>query len=178
MLAPILVSETMIREILANNEPRSIDPAVSSVIFLCSKWGDRLSNEFHIVHDRSKPVYAERNFIEKFMTRDIEPQAIGYDRRTMTFPLRARSLAFGDSQVIPQLQVSDIVAGGLAAFGVNKINKRDHDLAKMLDGVGILRFVVNAIWPSPEVDPKKLGTDQVGGINPVDHIAEFLEKRA
>jgi len=178
VLGPILASGPMIREILANNEPRSIDPAVSNAILHCSLWGDRFREEFDVVHDRSKPVYAERAGIEKFMDRTVEPKVIGYDRRKFSFPLRARSLTFADSHQVPQLQVSDLVAGALAAHAVNKISGKDAELAKTLEDAGIMRFIANILWPSPEVDPKKLGTEEVGGINPVEYIAEHMEQRS
>jgi hypothetical protein len=66
------------------------------------------------------------------------------------------------------------VAGALATHAIYKIGGKDAELAHVLEDAGIMRFIMNILWPSPEADPRKLGIEQVGGVNPVEYIAEYI----
>lgn len=174
-IAPLLASEQFIDQILEGNPARSIDPALQSFVTHCVIWGDqRLKCEFRMFHDRSKPLYAERDTISAFMDPNVEPAIIGYDRRKFTFPLRARVLEFGDSKESPQLQLADLIAGSVMAWAASKASDLYSDLALDLEGVGIERLVTNSLWPSLAITPEELGTSEVGGINAIDHIAKHL----
>jgi len=176
-MAPILASQPYIHEILRENGPRSIDPAVTNFVLHCQEWGRRLQGNFDVVHDHSKPMYAERELLHGLVGTDVEARTlIGYDRRRFEFPLRAQSLTFADSRVTPQLQVSDLVAGAIAAEGIGKIKETETDLTEMLKTVNLERFLIGAQWPSLEVTPQQLGTEEVGGINATDFMAAHLEK--
>ncbi|MCO5411095.1 DUF3800 domain-containing protein [Ralstonia mojiangensis] len=178
MLAPILVSRRYIDEILKSNTRGSIDPAVHSFVNHCITWGDnRFKSDFRVVHDRSKPLFASRDILAAFMDASVEPETIGYDRRTFTFPLRARELQFADSHNSVQLQVADLIAGAVMAFGAHRASGTHDDLAPTLGAVGIERFVTDCLWPSLAVTPEELGTEKVGGINMVDHVAAHLTAR-
>jgi hypothetical protein len=177
LVAPILYSRQEIGPILELNGPTSIDPAVTNVVHHCHEWGQRLPDGFDVVHDQSKPVYADRAVFAAFMDKSVEPRLIGTDRRKFYFPLRARSLTFGASHEIPQLQISDLIAGAAMHLAAVRITKSNSELAKQLDQAGLERLLTHVLWPSPEVDPRKLGTEQKGGIDSVDYITEFMMKR-
>jgi hypothetical protein len=174
-IAPLILSQRFILEILEANPPRSIDPAVHSFVVQCGIWGDqRLNGEFNVIHDRSKPLYAERDTLALFMNPTISPVTIGYDRRKFTFPLRVRRLDFGDSHEFPQLQVADLIAGSVMAWAANHASGLYPELAIHLEAAGIKRLVSEALWPSTAVTPEQLGTEEVGGINAVDYLANHF----
>lgn len=178
MLAPFLVAEHSINDILENINYLSIDPAVPSFFNHCVAWGEQYGAEFDVLHDESKPLYAERETLRMFMDKTIPPTEIGYDRRKFVFPLKAKSLEFGNSRKFPQLQMADLVASASAYLCSCRANGTMDEFAQALETDARLdRFVINALWPSAEVTPEALETDQEGGINAVNFIADTLSKK-
>lgn len=176
-IAPILATEPLIHDILEHNGPASIDPAIPSFFEHCAYWGDSTGEYFDVLHDKSKTLFQEKEAVEMFMSKDIPHAEIGYDRRKYGFPLKANGISFGDSKSDPRLQVVDLIAGssGYWATGLATGNT-DDQFCKQLHELGMPLFTANALWPSMEVDPKKMGTIHNGGINAVDYMTEQLSK--
>lgn len=178
MLAPFLVAEHSIAELLENIDSLALDPAVPSFFNHCVAWGDQYGAEFDVLHDESKPLYAERDTLRAFMDKSIPYTEIGFDKRKFEFPLKANNLEFGDSKKISQLQMADLIASASAYLNLCRINGNMDDFARGLEVDALLdRFVINALWPSTDVTPAALETDQEGGINAVNFIAEALSRR-
>lgn len=174
--APYLIAEREIDYILDGVNYLALDPAMGAVFDQLSRWGTQLGHEFLAIHDVSKPVAAERTTLEAMMNPAATPTLIGYDRRRFEFPLKARTLNFADSRDLPQLQVVDLLAGATAYFASAVALSVQDELAEQLDRAGIQRFTVNAIWPAPNVTPQALGTNETGGVNATDYMAEALAK--
>jgi hypothetical protein len=178
MLAPFLVAERSIGEILENIDYLTLDPAIPSFFNHCVAWGEQYGAEFDVLHDESKPLYKERDTLRLFMDKTIPATEIGFDRRKFVFPLKAKSLDFGNSRMFRQLQMADLVASASAYLYSCRANVAMNDFSQALETEAQLdRFVINAIWPSKDVTPAALETDQEGGINAVDYIADVLTKK-
>lgn len=178
MLAPFLVAESSIDDILKNIDYLSLDPAIPSFFNHCVAWGEQYGADFDVLHDDSKPLYAAQDTLRMFMDRTIPPTKIGYDRRRFVFPLKAKTLNFGDSRVCRQLQMADLVAGACAYLCSCRANGSMNDFAQALETEAQLdRFVINALWPSKDVTPAALETEQEGGINAADYIADVLSTK-
>lgn len=174
-LAPILISERLINFILSSNDKNSIDPAIPAFVQHCSFWGEEFGGPFELVHDESKPIFQNKEMLEDLMSRGEQEQVIGYDRRKMIFPLRARGVTFGKSEDDPRLQIADLIASASAHWMSGLIRPPEKkDFWEALRGTNIARFGQDAIWPTPEVTPQELDTVHDGGINATDHMAEFL----
>ncbi len=168
---PYLYAEAVIDDLLEGIDYTALDPAIGFVFNQLSHWGKQFGREFLAIHDVSKPVAGEQATFEAMMNPTAQPKLIGYDRRKFEFPLR-----FADSHDLPQLQVADLLAGAMAYFGSAVARSARDDLANQLEHVGIERFTIHAIWPSPDVTPQRLGTEEVGGINAANFMADALAK--
>lgn len=175
--APYIVAEREIDELLENVTYLAMDPALGDVFHQLSAWGTQFGGEFAAVHDQSKPIWAEREALAEMMDPVAEPTLIGYDRRKFEFPLRASRLDFADSAGVPQLQVVDLLAGAVCHFGSAMARSTRDEFTDALDAAGIERFTIQALWPELAVSPKDLGTEEVGGINATDFMAEALFRR-
>ncbi|NOX09585.1 MAG: DUF3800 domain-containing protein [Gammaproteobacteria bacterium] len=176
-LSPILETEKLISEILVAVDSNSIDPAIPAFYEHCANWGDKFEHEFDVLHDTSKPLFQEKDTLEALMSKDKTYEKIGYDRRSYTFPLRANGVVFCDSKNDERIQVVDLIASssGYWAKGLLEVNSQDQ-FWEQLNDIDLKQFVIGTLWPTPEVDPAKLGTNTGGGINAVDHITEHLCK--
>ncbi|ENQ8703503.1 DUF3800 domain-containing protein [Vibrio harveyi] len=166
-----------IDESLAGIDKSALDPSIPSLFCQCVTWGKLHPKGFHIVHDDSHAISQKADLYAKFMDWTQDDIEIGYDRRTFTLPLKARSLQFGDSTQYPQLQVADIIASSVAywAAGIASGETEDY-FFKELDGLNLNRLLTpNVIWPTQKVTPKELGTVHNGGLNTADTVAEFLK---
>lgn len=178
MLAPFLAAERSIDDILESIDYLSLDPAIPSFFNHCVAWGEQYGAEFDVLHDESKPLYAERDTLRMLMDKTIPPTEIGYDRRKFVFPLKTKSLDFGNSKMFRQLQMADLVASASAYLCSCRANGAMNDFAQALETEAQLdRFVISALWPSKDVTPAALETDQGGGINATDYIADVLAKK-
>ena len=176
-LAPLLLSERVIFEVLRHNK-NSIDPAIPAFFHLCAKWGDHVGMPFSTLHDEATALSQERDFLRRFMWGGDEERLVGYDRRQFVLPLRATDLRFGRSENDVRIQVADILASSVCfwANGFADPSKRGI-LWEEIDAANVGRFVIGALWPSTEVTPTGLGTNESGGVNPADATADFLATR-
>ncbi len=173
LLSPFFHSR--IPKIIENLGANALDPSIPGFFDHCAYWGDYSGEKFDVLHDNSKPIFQEKDSLEQCMLDDIPDQVIGYDRRQVGFPLKAKGVNFGDSKEDSRLQVVDLLASSTAywANGIAK-NQKNSQLWQILDEIDPKQFTLRTIWPSLEVTPSELGTDGGGGTNPVDRIAHEL----
>lgn len=174
---PYIVAEREIDDILEGGTYIALDPAIGAVFHHMSVWGTQLGEEFLAIHDESKPVWAEREKLALMMDPDAVPTLVGYDRRRFEFPLKARTLSFANSRDLPQLQVVDLIAGAMSYFGSAMARGERDEFSDELERAGIERFTIQAIWPAPHVTPQALGTEEVGGVNAVNFMADAVRRR-
>ncbi|SRR6266545_2976943 len=178
LFAPVVASEEMIEKILAHNDKLSLDPAIPGFFQQCALWGERFGGPFKLVHDESKPIFQDKEALESFMAPEEEGQRIGYDRRTILFPLRAEGIRFARSQDDPRLQVADLIASAAASWVAGRITPAHQTpLAQELGTARIDRFLVDGIWPSATISPVELGTEHDGGDDALAHMTDFLSRR-
>ena len=173
---PYLMAEFQIDEILAGVDYTALDPAISAVFNQLGEWGRHLQRDFHAIHDVSKPIAAEHATFKAMMNPDVDATTIGYDRRKFEFPLRTRTLEFGDSRDLPQLQVADLLAGSIAYFASALAREARDELTNSLESAGIERYNMHVLWPAPKFTPQALGTEELGGINAANFMAAALAK--
>ena len=177
-IAPLLLSERVIFKVLRHNNRNSIDPAIPAFFHLCAKWGDHVGTPFSTLHDKATALSQERDLLRRFMWGGDEERLVGYDRRQFVLPLRAIDLRFGCSEDDVRIQVADILASSVCCWvnGFVDPSKRGV-LWEEIDATNIGRLVIGALWPSVEVTPMGLGTNDSGGVNPADATANFLATR-
>lgn len=155
-----------------------MDPAVPSFVTHCAHWGEVLKGPFDILHDMSKPIEHEKEILSMLMAKDEKDIIIGYDIRKFGLPLKATGIVFADSKVVPQIQIADIFASAFAYWS-NKLTGTVvlDDFWRQLDGLNLAQYLINSIWPSSDVTPKSLGTEEVGGINTVDYTSDLIKRQ-
>ena len=177
-IAKMMASRSIVSEVLEAANIAALDPAVTSFVLHCAEWGSYFGQEFDLVHDESKPVSHEQQLLSCLMAKDESEVEVGYDYRKMTLPLKASGIRFADSKTIRQLQVADIIAGASAYWGAGLAGANvDNNFHKDLDTGGLRSLIINAIWPSSDMTPKELGTEDFGGIDMVDHVAKLISKQ-
>lgn len=158
---------------LATTENTQLDPAVPLFISLCAAWGDQLGVEFDVLHDRSKPIERLRPELERFMDKRMSEVTVGNDRRMVKLPLKATGITPVDSELAPQVQLADLVAGLCAAS--LKHPAGDPEMASLAEE-RCKPLVVDGIWPTTDVTPEALETERVTeGPALADGIGEFLK---
>jgi hypothetical protein len=177
ILAPILLSERQIKNVLAHTDKNDLDPAIPAFFEHCSFWGEHFGGPFDLVHDDSKAIFQEKETLENLMSRGEEEHVIGYDRRKFVFPLRARRIQFGRSEEDTRLQVVDLVASAGMYWMTGFIAAPPQkEFWEAISAGPVQKLVLGAVWPIPEVSPKRLETEYDGGVNAVNYMAEFLKK--
>ena len=139
-----------------------LDPLVTSYYLLVDHWGKKLGDRFEMCADQSKVLVKERDHLLALADPDIAPVEQGFDRRKMQFPLKIAGIRAVDSVVERQVQLADIIAGVLAGALKSPDRTKEGTFAyralKLCFGK---QFYIDGVWPNTEVDPKKLGTDEL-----------------
>jgi hypothetical protein len=170
-LAPFLIAEKWIHDILYSIDYLSLDPAIPSLFDHCIAWGKEYNQEFEILHDESKPLYAERDLFRDIMNVTMPPKEIGYDRRKFEFPLKAKNLNFGSSVHFQQLQIADLIASASAYLNVSRLNDTMDNFSNALEqDTKLDSFRVNALWPAVDIT-----AEEESGVNSVDYIVGALK---
>ncbi|MES3004287.1 MAG: DUF3800 domain-containing protein [Pseudomonadota bacterium] len=157
----------------------SLDPAIPALFQHLVAWGSRRKMEFDVMHDRSKPVLASQADFEAMMAvAGDQIRSIGRDRRTIEFPLRARTLTQANSQDHPQLQIADLCAGLTNHMYRCMVDGQFDELGEAAKSLGCVEWAVNGLFPEPKVTPEALGTADTTGSNSIEEMSKYLfEKR-
>jgi len=138
---------------------------------------NRLNQTFHILHDDSIPLQNEQLILEAMMSEDGNRQTIGFDRRTMQFPIAADGIEFGGSKAFSQLQVADLLSSAMRHFLTAAAGRESDDFSDVIRTSRAMSSPVLPLWPSQAMTPQELGTDVIGGVDPNLHIGEYVSKR-
>jgi hypothetical protein len=86
------------------------------------------------------------------MTHDATKRVIGYGARQAELPLRISTLSFGDSKLLPQLQVADLFAGAATDWVLAASGRRPETAyhEKLKQSRFMLTFQ-GGLWPSLEM---------------------------
>lgn len=159
-------------------DSQSLDPAIPALFGHIATWGARKDERFDVVHDSSKPILASQaKFTNMMALSQEESVLVGYDRRKFRFPLRATSLSQADSRYHPQLQVADLCAGLINHFNRCKLTGELDELAIATRELRRLSWIFDGVIPTTDMTPEALGTEEAGGINPVNRIIDYLSQR-
>ncbi|HEY5956548.1 MAG TPA: DUF3800 domain-containing protein [Polyangiaceae bacterium] len=156
----------------------AMDPAFPSFVMHASEWTGRLDTPFDIVHDSSKLIEGEQLILEAMMSVSDTPRLMGYDRRKMHFPLRATGITLRDSRSEPSIQVADIVASSCAYMMRSQLLSDGDPFVGELLGTRLFQGTWLPVWPSPEVTPQGLGTEEPAPeSDPHNHVGNYVSAR-
>lgn len=177
-LVVIHKSIEIIDEILQASDASQLDPSVTSFVEHCATWGSSLGRDFDVIYDESKPIRQKQTLLSLLMAKDEPEVQVGYDYRKMVLPLKATGIKFGDSKEVKQLQVADVVAGATAYWARGFTGGiADKDFCEKLESLGIRSLVTGCLWPSADVTPKELGTEEVGGVDLIGFMTQLISRQ-
>ena len=112
------------------------------------------------------------------MAPEESSATVGYDRRTMVFPLKSTGIHFYDSKRVAQIQIADLLASvfayvtsGYAGIAV------ERTFWEELRNSVLLSLVIGAVWPGTQVTPEELETQGNAGTNVAEYVTNFLINR-
>ena len=177
-LAVMFKSIEVIGEVLRASDVTQLDPSVTSFVQHCDAWGSCLNCDFDVVYDESKPIRQQQTLLSILMAKDEQQVQVGYDYRKMILPLKATGIKFGDSRKVKQLQIADVIAGASTYWARGFTGaKADRYFCDQLEEHGIRSLVIGCMWPSADVTPKDLGTEEIGGIDMIDYITDLISRQ-
>jgi hypothetical protein len=157
-VATLIATESLIGDLLDHTVITDLDPAIPAFISVATEWDKQIQAEWQIVHDESKPLAFELDYIQCFLASDEPRRGVGQGEHYGELPLRATSLAFHPSHEVPQLQVADLISSSAAHVfrGVTHPPFKDELWERLIDSP-FRELSAGRMWPSAEVDPDKLG---------------------
>ena len=152
----------------------SLEISFAEAFNLVSYWSKEIYGNFSLVHDQSSNMARNKKTWDKVLHPDVPNKIVGYDRRTMSFPIRTEKTDFERSQDFAGLQLVDILAGAMARCLKWKIQgqKEDDEYAQRLASFLPESFGGHTLWPSSNVTPETLDTI---GPKAEDAIQHFID---
>jgi hypothetical protein len=144
--------------LLSKNDLRVTFPTTLSVM---SRWGERHSEGFDVVHDQSSALLKNFELWAKATSRDVPPATVGMDRRTMRYPIGVNKTEFARDANYAGLQLADIVAGTFARamkFGGGLTSEPTGAFETALMEAISGWELSGRIWPEADFSAEGLGT--------------------
>jgi len=139
-------------------------------------WRSNSEGPFDLIHDTSSKMAGEKWLWDQLVSPSLEAKVVGHDRRKWIFPLNVASTTFLDSKEVPQLQLSDLVAGATAMWARARWDDSLRSAyTDRLDEAGISEFIINISWPTEHVTPEDLGTDTLNAESAADFIGKKIK---
>lgn len=174
----IMMTQVVVLDLLARCDGSELDPAIPAFVNDCAAWGQELGGEFDVLHDQSKPIEHWEEILSFLMAKDEPDVTIGYDRRKVRLPLKAVGIKFCDSKLVPQIQIADLLASAYAYWVKGTLGgKVDKRFLETLSNTKLPNLKAFTVWPSDKVTPQDLGTNEEGGINIADYMAELIARQ-
>lgn len=177
LLSLIHSTRPVAQNLSGNWNYEAFEPAIAALMTHASAWTERLASEFRLVHDPSKPIARSKEYIKAMMSVTEPTVKIGFDRRTLTLPIRSSEVEFCDSIASCQIQVADIVASALMYILKIKHDGKTDPFAEQLQAtrIGDLDFQM-FVWPEPKVTPEELGTIGANALEPIQYMLRRIDK--
>lgn len=176
----ILGSEPDVEEHLEFLDKNNLDPVQSGIFTHAQYWESEFNGPFNIIHDESNSLEQSLDFFNKFTLPDSVPFKAGTDDRIISLPLKVKKVSIKNSKLVPQIQVSDIIAGATAYYFKQMIlgaqGREKEKLFYQLQEVGIESLLVHYVWPELKFTPEHYGITQLESefsMNIADQIVNY-----
>jgi len=176
----ILGSENDVKGHLQFLGKNNLDPVQSGIFTHAQYWEEEFNGPFNIIHDESNSLEQSLDYFNRFTDQTSIPIKVGTDDRIITLPLKVQKVAIKDSKLVPQIQVSDIVAGAISYFlkqaTLLNQSREKEELFLQLEEVGIDSLIVHQVWPELKFTPEQYGITRLESefsMNIADQIAMY-----
>lgn len=161
----ILGSELDVKGHLEFINKNNLDPVQSGIFTHAQYWESEFNGPFNIIHDESNNLEQSLDNFNRFTDPESIPIKAGTDDRIITLPLKVKKVSIKNSKLVPQIQVSDIIAGATAYYSKQVIlgeqGREKEKLFYQLQEVGIESLLVHLVWPEPKFTPEHYGITQL-----------------
>lgn len=137
----------------------NLNIAFTCTLKMIADWSDLSKQQHTLIHDDSSNMSKEKKLWEYLVGSTIPSAIVGYDTRTMKFPLQLKETYFCNSKDWAGLQLADILAGSINHVFKWIYNKDlDEFYPKEVFEIVNNTFNMHLIVPSQNVTPEELGT--------------------
>jgi hypothetical protein len=156
-----------------------LDACFSIALNLMAKWAEKHRNEMILIHDASSNMSRMRGLWDRIVAPGVTPEKVGWDRRTMEYPIRVKETKFEKSVDWAGIQLADVLAGAIGESLRVSIGMPGSasEYSRELQGVLGDWTLDNLIWPEPKFTPEELGTTGDFANDPIEHFMRFLVRR-
>ncbi|KGM27599.1 hypothetical protein KS18_14215 [Photorhabdus luminescens] len=178
-ISEIMRTRHIVRNVLCTVDKTALDPAIPALFSHSVLWGEIYHDGFNIIHDDSKAIESKKETFRLLMDNTQSEIELGYDKRRFKLPLKVKELIFAKSENHKQLQIADIISSSFT-YWLNRVhyNKYKDSLFNKLNELDLRRLYEGGmfIWPSTDITPQELGLEFDGGLHPVNHTTDFLNR--
>ncbi len=159
-------------------DPSCLEIASTVALVVMGQWARENDGPFRLIQDDSSEMAKNKAIWDTIVHPAVPETMVGWDRRTMQYPLRVQETVLADSKQHSGLQLADVLAGAIARStraGASSAVRNDKYAQQIIDVIG--EWVCSEhIWPSSDVTPKDLNTSGPAFADPIKHIEELLRR--
>lgn len=148
----------------------------TNTLYMMALWSKDLKYNVNLIHDSSSNMSKYKELWDLILCPDNDSAKIGYDIRTIEFPLKISKTLFENSINWTGLQLADILAGA-----VNYMFKRwiENDMDEYADEIfNLIKDGIHfhSIVPEYSFTPEELGTIGKKYIDPNNYLGKMVSK--
>ena len=170
-LAPIITSRPLIPSLMENWGETELDPGVASFIALCSSWSDDYPDGYSVIHDDSKPMAYDEDFIRALMDSEA--------RETLALPVFMTAVDYQlvDSTKHDAIQIADILASAATYWARESMSGTRDEFAERLYSSGVNDLVWGSLWPDPDFGSTDLSPLKPLSAEDITRLGREISKR-
>jgi hypothetical protein len=158
--------------------PSHLDLVLSLSLGVMAEWSERGDAPFRVIQDQCSEMARDKVVWAAVTSPDVPQQLVGWDRRTISYPIGIESTELASSHDWIGLQLADVVAGAVARAmrsSPHALGHADPYSSDILAAIGEWTCS-NNLWPSSVIDPVKLGTVGPMHRDANEHVEDLVRK--
>lgn len=174
-----LLSEGALLGAFAGSGLPDLDPGPPCLIGLAHTWAAD-GQPFAIVHDERPELQGWKTVLAPFWSASANPLTLRtYNGQQFTYPLPIRSFSAVRSHEDARVQVADVIAGAIGLIVLDVLSCAPDPLfaATLRSDTPVLDWVVDAIWPTLDMDPDSLGVAPGSTPFVADAISDWMQSQ-
>jgi len=148
----------------------------TNTLNMMATWSKELKSNVTLIHDRSSNMSKYSELWDLIMSPSNDAIKVGYDIRTIDFPLKIKRTRFEDSKNWAGLQLADILAGAVNYVFKKQVENEMDDYAKEVFDLIKNGFGYHLIVPNSAVTPEELGTIGKKFMDPNNYLGKIVSK--
>jgi hypothetical protein len=156
---------------------QNLDLCFSLALAMMGSWAKKFGENFSVFHDQSSNMSSQREQWNAIVTPNVDDKIVGYDRRTMQYPIRVNKTLFEPSDKWAGIQLADVLSGVVGRclktkYGFSQVDAFSDDLWSHFQGWDLCAHVT----PEAKFTPDELGTDGPRLSCPYEFMANVYQK--